>query len=126
MKSDTSRVHLFKPLVQCVVLCMVTACGGSAPSDELATQTWLAANHPGGYLVSRGHELLSFEKVNGVAGEQDGVRFYEYTFKAQFLCKADDYFLMVIPNPGACKGGEQFQILGELHFIETENGWQAR
>lgn len=76
-------------------------------------------------------EIVKFEKLNAIAGETDGMKFYKMEFRASGTAgNYDPYaiqngeetpFLLVMKN----QPGDAFDAKGELYFDKMEKGWRG-
>jgi len=97
--------------------------GSSEPSDEQVKQIWLA-DRGKSLTETQPGELVSFKKANGVAGEDSGVKLYEFQYEATLRCKQDWSFGYGTTEPYVCKAGETVIDRGAYTFRLTENGWE--
>lgn len=113
------------------LLAMVTttllSCGPGVPTDEDAARAYKAGTEGMNWAAYGGKptSFHSIRKTNGVAGEESGVKTYEYEYEVKLKCEKDWNFGYGGAEPSQCKAGELVVQRGTFRFVKTENGWQA-
>lgn len=116
---------------------LFSACGGSVPSESEARAIFEKKYTKG--LPDGAVKILEFKKVNGLAGERDGIKFYNMEYEAELEypngvnpeCAGEYKFswhCFELQTAGILRKakGEKEIIKNTLNFVKTENGWKAQ